>query len=150
MERVSSNLTLFYKVFVPVFWIVFFGSFTAAVLLSPEDSEGQVMDWKMGAGIGFFFLSGAALLFFTLMQLKRVEMGEGYIYVTNYFQNYRYPYHNIERIETSTFLFFSVASIYLKVPGRFGKKILFAPVMSRLKAVLNQEQALHLIWNAGE
>ncbi|MFM8448891.1 MAG: hypothetical protein ACKOAY_02190 [Haliscomenobacter sp.] len=150
MERVSSNLTLFYKVFVPVFWIVFFGSFSAAVLLSPEDSKGEVLDWKMGLGIGFFFISGVVLLYFTLMQLKRVEMGEGFIYVTNYFQNYRYPYHNVERIEISTFLFVSVASVYLKVPGRFGKKILFAPAMGRLKERLPQDSAFPVIWNAGE
>lgn len=148
MERVSSNLTLFYKIFIPVFWIVFFGAFSIALLLEPSELGGDSGSWSLRIGLGFFFITGFATLYFTLMQFKRVEIGAEFVYVTNYFQNVRYPLHNIERIETSTFLFFSVASIYLKVPGRFGKKILFTPAMSRLKAALEKNPALKSIWNA--
>ncbi|MBK6948077.1 MAG: hypothetical protein IPH16_08520 [Haliscomenobacter sp.] len=142
MERVSSNLTLFYRIFVPVFWIVFFGSASVALIALPYQFVGSIPAGPFRIGVGFFFLSGAAALYFTLMQLKRVEIGGGFVYVTNYFKNYRYPYNNIERIEVSTFLFFSIASIYLKTPGNFGQKVTFAPEMPRLKAVLEANPEL--------
>lgn len=142
MERVSSNLTLFYRIFVPVFWMVFFGSASVALIALPYQFGGNIPAGPFRIGVGFFFLSGAALLYFTLMQLKRVEIGSGFIYVTNYFKNFRYPFHNIERIEISTFLFFSIASIYLKTPGHFGRKITFAPEMSRFKAALEANPEL--------
>ncbi len=149
MERVSSNLTLFYRIFVPVFWIVFFGSASAALIILPYQFVGNIPAGPFRIGVGFFFFSGAALLYFTLMQLKRVEIGGGFVYVTNYFKNYRYPFHNIERIEVSTFLFFSIASIYLRTPGNFGRKITFAPERSRFRAVLEANPELKKITVGG-
>lgn len=128
MERVSTNLTLFYRIFVPVFWIVFFGSVTVAVWAISSNSL------SLQLGMTFFFLTGAATLFFTLMRLKRVEMGDEFVYVTNYFKTFRYPYSNIESVEVSQFLFVRVASINLVQGGYFGKRLLFIPSGRRLEA----------------
>lgn len=125
MQRVSTNLTLFYKFFIPIFWIVFFGSVTAMVFLSPRAAYGSIPGWQFRIGMLIFFLSGVAMLFFTLMQLKRVEMDDHFIYVTNYFKNYRYPYHNVEKLHETRFFFFNVVTIILKAPGSFGKKMTF-------------------------
>jgi hypothetical protein len=136
MERVSSNSTLFFVIFLPVFWTVFFGAVTTALLLQPFAFIGNNPAGPFRIGLAFFFLSGLALFYFTLLRLRRIEIGQGFVYVTNYFKNYRYPYHNIASIETSTFLFFHIGAITLKNPGYFGRRILFLPAMRRLKAVL--------------
>ena len=136
MERVSSNSTLFFVIFLPVFWTVFFGAVTTALLLQPFAFIGNTAASSFRIGLAFFFLSGLALFYFTLLRLRRVEIGQGFVYVTNYFKNFRYPYHNIASIEISTFLFFHIGAITLKTPGYFGRRILFLPSIRRLKAVL--------------
>ena len=133
MERVSTNLTLFYKFFIPTFWTVFFGVFTI-VALTVNIYTGDLISKAMFRIMTVtFFLSGLALLYFTLMRLKRVEMDEHFVYVTDYFKSFRYPYHNIEKIEESDFLFVHIVHIYLKTPGHFGKKITFAASKARYR-----------------
>ena len=133
MQRVSTNLTLFFKFFIPIFWIVFFGAFTVTVFAYPSEYYGEIPGQAFRIGTVFFFLSGVAMLYFTLMRLKRVEMDEHFVYVTNYFKNYRYPFHNIEKIEESRFLFLTMVIIYLKTPGNFGKSIRFIASNSKYK-----------------
>ena len=106
MQRVSTNLTLFYKFFVPIFWIVFFGSVTIAAVLSDNAIFGEFSGRPFRIGLVFFFLSGLAMFGFTLMRLKRVEMSADHLYVTNYFKHLRYPYRDIEKIAESEFLIF--------------------------------------------
>ena len=131
MERVSTNLTLFYKFFVPIFWIVFFGAFTVAVFVYQFEYFGNIPKWPFRILVLAFFLSGVVMFFFTLMRLKRVEMDDLYVYVTDYFKNYRYPYHNIEKFQESSFLILQIVTIHLKEPGQFGKKITFISSKNR-------------------
>ena len=127
MHRVSTNLTLFYKFFIPVFWIVFFGALSIAALAYSFDYVGNIPARNFRIGMVLFYLSGLLLLAFTLMRLKRVEADEHYFYITNYFKTARYPFHNIERVEESKIFFFRTAFIYFKEPGLFGKRIFFVP-----------------------
>ena len=136
MERISSNLTLFFKIFIPTFWIVFFGAVLAAAILTPYEHVAQIRRGPFQISVLLFFLSGVVMLYFTLMQLKRVEMDSRFIYATNYFKTYRYPYHNIERIEVNRFLFFNSAVVHLQQGGRFGSQILFIPSLFRLRDFL--------------
>ncbi len=136
MQRVSTNLTLFYKIFVPTFWIVFFGAVLIASLLLPYQYVGNIPRTTFQIGMALFFLSGIGALYLTLLPLKRVEMDRDFLYATNYFKTYRYPYHNIARIEVSRFLFFSTATIYLREGGSFGSQIRFIPSLFRLKDFL--------------
>ena len=107
--------------------MVFFGAFMAAVWIYPKAFYGHIPGGPFRIGIILFFISGVLMLYFTLMQLKRVEINkeEGFFYVTNYFKNVRYPFHNIDKIEESDFLFLQLVSIHLKTPGSFGKVIRF-------------------------
>ena len=138
MQRISTNATLFLKFFIPIFWIVFFGAVMLATLLYKFEYIGDVKAINFKLGMGFAYITGVAMFAFTLMRLKRVEMDHDFVYVTNYFKNVRYPFHNIERIEVSSFLFVKIASLTLRVPGMFGKTIRFVPVVSRLKYFLNK------------
>lgn len=93
----------------------------------------------------FIFLSGAVSLYLTLLPLKRVEMSEDYVYVTNYFKSFRYPYHNVESIQVSTFLFFQVATLHLREAGSFGKRILFIPSSQRFKLFFDSHPELKVL-----
>lgn len=133
MERISTNLTLFYKLFIPTFWIVFFGAFTIAVWAVNYEYYGNIPGKTFRLGTALFYLSGLSMLYFTLMQLKRVEVDGESVYITNYFKHFRYPYHSIEKIEESDFFFLKTASIYFIKPGTFGKKVTFIPSRSRYR-----------------
>lgn len=125
MQRVSSNLTLFLRFFIPTFWIVFFGAFTVLIFSYDLEYVAQIPITTFRIIAVLFMLSGIALFYFTLFQLKRVEMDDKFAFVTDYFKHVRYPYHNIEKIEESKFAFLKVATIHLKTPGSFGKTVRF-------------------------
>ncbi len=128
MHNVSSEKTVFYKIFLPVIWIVFFGTLFVYILLSDEVAE------RLAAGGGvyrlrisflFFYFTGIAMFLVFFMNLKRVEMDADFVYVTNYFKIYKYPYHNVEKIQRGRFLFFRPTAVYFKKSGSFGKKVRF-------------------------
>lgn len=142
MQRVSTNLTLFYKFFVPIFWIVFFGSMTVAAFLSEKAFFGEIPGLPFRIGIVFFFLSGLAMFYFTLMRLKRVEMSDEHLYVTDYFKHRRYPWQDIEKISESEFAIFKVVTIHLKARGTFGKKFTFLASRDRYAIFWREHQEL--------
>jgi CDP-diglyceride synthetase len=138
MQRISTNLTLFFKIFVPTFWIVFFGALTLSAFLMSYEYMGNMRRGTFQIFIALFFLSGVFMLYITLMRLKRVEMDSDFVYVTNYFKTFRYPYHHVEKIELSRFLFFHTANIVLRESGSFGKRLLFIPSMFRFREFLKE------------
>ncbi len=142
MQRVSSNLTLFYKFFVPVFWTVFFGAVTLTALLADYAYVGNIPRRTFQLAVVAFFLSGILLFVFTLLRLKRVEMSPDFVYVTNYFKNYRYPYQNIEKLEINRFLLFHTATLHLRQPGSFGRKMTFVANYYRLRDFLDNHPEL--------
>lgn len=125
MQRISSNATLFLKIFIPVVWTVFFGAFSIAVWMVDVPFFGPVPALWMKLGLGIFLLLGFLFFYLTSFQLKRVELDELYVYASNYFKTYRYPYHNVEKITERDLALFHVVSIHLKVPGKFGKRLTF-------------------------
>lgn len=149
MQRVSTNLTLFFKFFIPVFWLVFFGAFTIAALLLDYEYVGSISAATFRIGTVLFFVSGAVLFAFTLMRLKRVEMDENFVFVTNYFKSVRYPYHNIEKIEESSFLFLKVVSIHLKTPGSFGRRVVFLASLKLYQLFWDAHPELYEMFHGG-
>lgn len=122
--RISSSLTLFLKLMVPIVWITFLGSLTIAVFMNDNvQAFGYTHDqFKIGL-IGFLVI-GLIIFYFTFIQLMRVEVEEDFVIVTNFKTTYRYPLHNIEKISTPS-SFMPVVTITLKEKGHFGKKITF-------------------------
>jgi hypothetical protein len=129
MRQVSSNLTLALKLFFPIFWLVFFGLLTLS---------SWVLSGNYRLGITAFFLSGVALLYFTLWKLHRVEMDGENVFVTNYFKSVRYPWRDVEKVEQLRFFTFYISYLTLKAPGSFGRRIAFLASQSRWKAFLNE------------
>ncbi len=126
MIQLSSNSTLFFKIFVPVFWLTFFGALWGATVFSVD--EPVFMGFRIASfriGITIFWLVGLAIFYLTSYQLKRVDADHEYIYVSNYFKNFRYPYSNVEKIKTVDLGILDFGSITLVTKGNFGKKIRF-------------------------
>lgn len=138
MHRVSTNWTLFLKFFLPVFWIVFFGAVTIAILLYQFEYIGDIPAVNFRIGVVLFYVSGLLMMLLTLMRLKRVELGPDGLFVTDYFKNRRYTYNSIEQITISRFLFFATANIRLHQKGTFGKNIVFVPNVERFRYFLTQ------------
>ena len=87
VQRISSNWTLFLKIFLPTFWFVFYGAIVIALFVASENQMAISMSMKIGVLV--FYLSGSLVLYYTFMDLKRVEYDKDFLYVTNYFKTVR-------------------------------------------------------------
>jgi hypothetical protein len=125
MFRVSSNLTLFLKLFIPVFWMVFFGMFTTFVFVYGGAEILLLQGNTFKLWLSVFYISFFLLIYCTLFQLKRVEFGEDFYTVSNYFDTYRYIYNDIKHVREIKILKWILVIITLEGKGKFGKKIYF-------------------------
>jgi len=125
MQRVSSNLTIFFKLFIPTVWGVFFSIFTLTLFIIDENTlpflTSPIFKYPFLAAFLFFL----TLVYFTLLQLKRVEMGPEYYIVSNYFKTFRLIYEDIVRIDIIPIGPLQVVTFRLRAKGSFGKKITF-------------------------
>jgi hypothetical protein len=122
--RVSSSWTLLYKVFIPTVWIAFFGSLTIFVVFM--DSMGALSAHiAIKLGVLVFFLIGFAILWFTLMDVKRVELAEDAFFVTNYFKTYRYSYNSLKEVKEKDLLIMYITIFKFTEKTAFGKSIFF-------------------------
>jgi hypothetical protein len=133
MQRLSSNLTLFFKVFLPIMWLVFFGATTLAFFAGRSAGMGFEAPLTLKLVMLVIFLSGAAFLYFTLLNLKRVELGPEGAFVSNYFTHLKYKIEDVESITVTSFLILSVATLRLKSAGTFGQNIRFIPSGSNFR-----------------
>ena len=142
MRRISSSATLGLKLFLPTFWIVFFGSFTIAVLISGLGKAPLFGSIGFKLGTLAFFVLGVVLQYFSIMQLMRVELDHEYLYVTNYFKTYRYTFDSIQKISQQDLGVFRLGRIYLNTAGKFGKRILFLQSRQKFEDFLQSHPVL--------
>lgn len=125
MQQISSSWSLFWKLFFPTFYLVFFGLgnlvFWLSNLENYDQSELLIMKVFFGAG----FLLGLLLFYRTVWKIKRVDMDESFIYVSNYFKTARYAFDQIEKITEKQILGRRVVSVYLTGKGVFGHHFSF-------------------------
>ncbi|MBK9568292.1 MAG: hypothetical protein IPO37_24985 [Saprospiraceae bacterium] len=124
-HRVSSNFTLFFKLFIPTVWIVFFTSFTLSLFIISEQSLPFLTApvFKYPFLLAFLFFLG--LIYFTIMQLKRVEMAGDFYIVSNYFKTLKLYYQDIQYIKIISIGRLQIMTFKLKGKGSFGDKIVF-------------------------
>ena len=142
MQQVSTSLTLFLKVFVPLFWTAFFLAFTIAIWTLDVGRFAGIPIQSFRIGMIFFLLAGIGFFYWTVLRLKRVEMDKDVVFVTNYFKHAKYPWSNIENIEERNFSLFRTVHITFKQAGIFGKKVTF--VASRRKFNAFRKENPHL------
>jgi hypothetical protein len=125
MQRISSNTTLFFKIFVPCVYITFFGSMSIAVLFSDPEEVYIAGNPLVKYGLPSLFMIFVVIMYFTIMQLKRVEFGPDYFLVSNYFKTYRYVYGDIKKITLYNFGLFTIISIKMIERTKMGRKFRF-------------------------
>lgn len=123
--RVSSNLTLVLKIFLPTLWIAFFGMLTLAIIFSSGEDNLLFGDWTFKLSVLGFFLLFLVLIYFTIMRLLRVEFDEQTFSASNYFQTYQYRYEDVEEIKEYDILIKTIVRIKMKGKTKHGNSIYF-------------------------
>lgn len=77
-------------------------------------------------------------MIFTIRRLRRVELDKQFVYVTNFFKNARYPYHQVDYVDEKNLILFSLGKIRLKIKGIFGRNIYY--IRSQAKHKLAEEK----------
>lgn len=125
----SSNLTIVWRVFLPVFGTVFLAGFVAVFWFGISADEYAVSSslwvWRF-ATLGVLALWLVALFRF-LWPLKRVEADDYFVFISDYWHTLRYPWSDVEDLYEKKGLFRTLAYLELKAPGRFGQVIRFVP-----------------------
>lgn len=125
MIRISSNSTLFWKIFLPTFWFTFYGVFTIALWTYKGPEQGLFLNKEFRLGLTIFYAVGSFLIYFTVLQVKRVEYKEEYFYVTNYFRTIKIPFDLIRYIDKTSYTIFRRGKVYLYKETPFGKSFTF-------------------------
>ncbi|HLF62844.1 MAG TPA: hypothetical protein VI603_03790 [Saprospiraceae bacterium] len=136
MVRISSDWTLFYKIFLPTVWIVFFGVVTGVLLFSIRPTIPVV------TGVLLFYIGGVVFLYFTLIPLKRVEGTEEHLYITNYFKTFRYTFESISKVRTVELLLFKIVILHFREKTSFGHHLYFIRRRQVWEEYLNQHAEL--------
>lgn len=144
-RRISTSMTLFLRLFIPVFWIVFFGALTIGLLVTSKLPV-ALDNLYFKVGIVVFYMAGLVFLYFTFLQLKRVEIDEDFVYVTDYIKTYRYPFHNIASIHELNLFIFQLCTIKFKEKGSFGRKIHFLESKIKFQNALKEFVDLRIIY----
>ena len=142
MLRLSSNLTLVFKIFLPTVWTAFFGLFAVVIFFTNNSDKPLLASSVFRIGYITFFILFLLLMYFTIMRLKRVETDGIHVIVTNYFKTLRYPIGDVEKITTISIGIATIGFLYLKARGSFGKKISFLAKVNNLQSL--RETTPHL------
>ena len=126
--NLSSNTTLVWRIFLPVFGSVFIsGLLLAFWLIDEEELYLPYSVWWPRLILVALWLAWLYFLRRRVWPLKRIDADPNYLAVTNYWTTARYPWSDIERLEKRKFLGRKALCLHLKAPGYFGKQILFLP-----------------------
>ena len=125
----SSNATLMWRIFVPIFGTVFVSGLLVAFWVTDQNEGSRSVLSVMGLRIVVTALWFGWVFFVrrTLWRLKRVDADPTHFYVTNYWTTARYPWQDLERIEEKKRLGRRLVNFHLRAPGRFGSIVSFLP-----------------------
>ena len=145
--RLSSNWTLFLKIFLPIAWLSFFGSFFLGSFLANPIEVPQLTSITFRSSISLFILGGIAFFYFTLFRLKRVDADANFVFVSNYFKTLRYTFDSIDKMVLHDHFLFKAVHIHLKERGKFGKRIIFIPKMIHFNIFIESAKLEELLQN---
>lgn len=126
--NLSSNTTLFWRVFLPIFGTVLATALVAALLLT--DREEMYLPFPvlwLQILVALFWLGWCYFVWRILWRLKRVDADDTHLYVTNYWTTVRYPWTDVARVETQRRWGRRIVHVHLRAAGRFGQRISFLP-----------------------
>lgn len=128
MHRLSSNATLFLKLFVPIFWTTILTGVTAVAWFAPEHYFGGLPLTSFRWAMLFLLTVNVAFFVLVLWPLKRVEADAENVYVSNYFRTAYYRWdRDVEALHLTRILLLRVATLELNGKGSFGRRMRFIP-----------------------
>ncbi len=146
--QLSSNSTLFWRIFVPIFGSVFLLGFLGAFLFTAEEELYLPFPAVWARLVVATLLLGWVLLVRrTLWRLKRLDADDAFVYVTNYWTTVRYPWSDVLRFEEKRRLGRQIIDLYLRASGRFGQKISFLPGSHFFEWLKEHEKQTYLLAN---
>jgi hypothetical protein len=125
MFRLSSNFTLFWKLFFPTFYLTFFGLLILASFTVDPGDVPFLANPIVRIAMIVIYLLFLLFMWFTIMDIKRVEADNESLYVTNYLKSYKYSRSDVVSIDVKDFILFKVTSLVMKEKTKMGKKITF-------------------------
>jgi hypothetical protein len=122
-KSISSMATIFYKFVVP--------GFIAFQYLQPiKIPEASAAKSSLASNLAFTASAFVifAIVYFLVMRLKKVEVDEEYIYVSNYFRNEKISIGQIAKIrEWNNVINLREVTVFFKTRTGFGDRIIFVP-----------------------
>ncbi len=141
-RQLSSSWTLGFRIFLPTFWLAFFGTFFLATLFTDKNQIGEIsmngLRWGLLAFISVFVF----VFWKTVLRLKRIDADNESVYVTNFFTNVGYKHQYVEKIELSKGIVFNYGTLVLKDKGQFGDRILFLASRKRIEIFIEENPHL--------
>lgn len=141
-RQLSSSWTLAFRIFLPTFWLAFFGTFFFATLFTDKNQIGQISMNGLRWGLLAFITVFLFVFWKTVLRLKRIDADKEYVYVTNFFKNIRYLHADVEKIELSKGIVFNYGTLVLKGKGYFGDRILFLASNKRVEIFIAENPQL--------
>ena len=125
MERVSSQGTIFLRIALPTIWLT---TILSLVILLGFAVRGRAQIFTnpvIWLALLLIFGTAYAFIHFILWKLYRVDMDHRFVYISNYFRTFKYPYEDILRIRNSKWFPDRVFIIEFKARTTFGKEVAF-------------------------
>jgi len=142
MQRVSSQLTIVLRIVIPTVWFTSVLSIVILLGWAVRGKAGLFANPFIWIGLLLILGSGFALIRLLLWRFYRVDMDARYVYVSNYFKTYKYPFSEIESISDSKTLPGRVFLITLKSKGSFGRYIYFLAAQALWSDFLKENPGL--------
>ena len=142
MQRVSSQLTIVLRIVIPTVWFTTILSIVILLGWAVRGKAGLFANPFIWVGLLLILGSGFALIKLLLWKFYRIDLDKKYVYVSNYFKTYRYPYSEIESVTDSKTLPGRVFLITLKSKGTFGRHIYFLAAQSLWQDFLAENPGL--------
>ncbi len=138
MTRLSSNATLFLKIFLPTFWISFFTLVTLVIFFFTPDDIPLFQNWLFKGWYLFIYISFLLLFIFTLMRIQRVEYNGEIFLVSNYLKTYNCSISDIDALVLRNYFLFKTGNLKFNKPTKLGKKVKFILSNSMFAAALER------------
>lgn len=123
MTLLTSTMTLVFRIFVPVFWMVLWGSLTLFSWMTADEDIPSSQPQLFRIFFTITFLVGMLIIYWAFYPLKRVEWDGKYFYITNYFKTIRYFPEHTKIIRSRKRLGRIFIQIQFQDQTVFGKKI---------------------------
>ena len=129
---ISSDLTFIYKFVFPFVWI---GGFALATIWlfsaggSVTDASGNPPPPEMKWLFLLATLAGGAFIYWLCVRLKRVEIDNAALYVSNFLREIRVPLRDIEDVTENRWINIHPVTVHFYRETEFGMSVVFMPTI---------------------